>query len=137
MALSLDDAIFTKLSTTSGITGICGTRVYPQDLPQGVTLPAITYQLVSNPVEATHDESPGSSLSHPRVQITAWSTTHLGSVTLAAAIFSALHGFKGTVTSGQNSLQILGSLRVDKRASKEPVSGIYTRQQDFEIWYIE
>ena len=137
MAIDLEQALTYKLSNTAAIQTICGTRIYPQDLPPVVTLPAITYQLISAPIEATHDETAGASLVHPRYQINAWAGTAGGAAALAAAVHTALHGFKGIITSGANTFNIQSCLRVDKRSDKDTDTGLYWRSQDFMIWAIE
>ena len=137
MALDLDQALAYKLSNTAAIQTICGTRIYPLDLPATVTLPAMTYQLISAPISATMDEAAGASLAHPRYQIDGWAGSVSGATALAAAVHTALHGFKGIITSGSSSLTVQSCLRVDKRHNKDPETGLYWVSQDFMIWAIE
>ncbi len=47
----IEEAIVSKLMSESAITALIGQRLYPQVVPQDVTLPAIAYQRIdSNPV---------------------------------------------------------------------------------------
>jgi len=137
MALDLEQALTFKLKNTAAIQAICGTRVYPQTLPPTVTLPAISYQLVSAPIEATHDEIAGASLAHPVYQFDAWATTYQGAAALSAAVHTALHGYKGTIASGADSYVVQSVLRVAKRADRDADTGLYWRSQDYEIFGIE
>ena len=45
--MSLETGIYSVLTSDGTVSGLVGTRVYPDIMPQGVTYPAITYQRVS------------------------------------------------------------------------------------------
>ena len=45
---SIDAALRAKLAATSAVTALVSTRIYPDELPQGSTLPAIRYSLISD-----------------------------------------------------------------------------------------
>jgi len=68
-------------------------RVYPRRLPQGVTLPAITYALVSSGIE--YQSAGQSSLETPRYQLDCWGATYLAAKTLAEELKARLSGFRG------------------------------------------
>lgn len=72
-----------------------GGRIYPNALPQGVTLPACRYFRVSNPKDHTHSGS--SELRRPRFQIDCYASTYLAAVTLATQVESNLDGFRGAM----------------------------------------
>ena len=137
MTIDAEQALYGKLSTTAGITALCSTRIYPLDLPPSVTLPAVTYQIIDAPIEATHDEAAGSSLVYARHQITSWATTYAASVALAKQIHLALQGFKGIITVGADTFTIMSSLRAGKMPNKDPETGLYWISQDYIIWYTE
>lgn len=62
---------------------------HPLVLPQGTTLPAIRYQQIDNPLEATHDGP--TTLEHPRVQLTVHAKSHAEVERAAKALKLALH----------------------------------------------
>jgi hypothetical protein len=90
--------LFTFLATASTDAG---TRFYPRQLPQGVTLPACAYFKVSDPKDHTH--SGPSSLKQPRYQIDCFSMSYLDAVKLASQLEAALDGYKGTM--GDHTVQ--------------------------------
>jgi hypothetical protein len=75
-----------------------GARIYPVILPQSPTLPALTYQRVSEPRQLTHDGV--TALVESRYQVTAWAPTYDAAAALAAAVGDGLHGFTGTMGAG-------------------------------------
>lgn len=86
--MSLDAALYSKLTGTAGITAVIGTRMYPSIIPQGATLPAITYQRIST-VEFTSHDGP-SGLVRARYEIIAWAETNAAALSLAALVRIAL-----------------------------------------------
>jgi hypothetical protein len=51
-----------------GLRGATGLQVYPAPKPEGVTLPCLTYQVISDPMQ-DHNHSAGASIHMTRVQI--------------------------------------------------------------------
>jgi hypothetical protein len=64
-----------------GLAGVVSTRIYPLNLPQPPTYPAITYQRISN-----SGQDGTSTLKQSRWQIDCWASTYVGSQTVAAAV---------------------------------------------------
>lgn len=77
-------------------------RIYPLRLPATPTLPAITYQLVSEPQDPVQD---GPGMAEPRYRFKVWTDTYiaLGLVTDALAVrFNARHDgpFRSSLVDG-------------------------------------
>ena len=70
-----------------------GNRVYPKRLPQGVTLPAVTYLKVSPGI--VYHSAGQSSLEMPRYQFNCWGATYLQAKALADELKARLSGFQG------------------------------------------
>jgi hypothetical protein len=125
--------LFTYLSTAISV----GSRIYPQQLPQGATFPAIRYLMVSDPPE--HTQSGRSSLRHPRYQFDCFDQDldghdgYLGAKTLADGVMAALDGYKGAMgnTTCQAGFQENGQDNFD------PETGRHWVTVDFEIWHTE
>jgi len=132
-----DQALRAKLAATDGITALCSARIYPIDLPQDTTLPAVTYQIISAVIESIHDEAVTSGLAHVVYQVDAWAATYSAAVTLARQIHLALHTFRGAIALGTETFAVLICLRTAKRPNKDPEVGLYWISQDYEIWYRE
>jgi len=93
----IDAAIFTKLTTTAGITALVSSRVYPMRLPQGVTFPAISFDRVSTDVrDLTHNGT--NQTAQGTFQFSCFAEDPKTVKQVAAAVVSALHGWKGTVS---------------------------------------
>lgn len=89
----------TYLQTKSAVTDLIGTRMYPDVLPENVTLPACTYWTFSSePLTEVQADKTGVAMS--RVQIDCYATTRAGAVALADAIrLAPMQGHRGTVGS--------------------------------------
>lgn len=66
--MSIEALVYGRLTTYSGITAIASTRTYPMKLGQYPTLPAVTYQKISN-----SEQKGTSTLKDSRWQINCWS----------------------------------------------------------------
>jgi hypothetical protein len=135
MSIDIEQALTAKLINTAAISTLVSTRCHPLRLPDTAALPAIVYTEVSAPTYATHDESSSNALTRARYQIDAWATTYAGAVALGLAIWTALEGFSGIVTSGADTFTIQSCLRSDKRTNNDAETALYWVSQDFILFY--
>lgn len=91
---TLEEGIYSHLTAESTITDIVSTRIYPRQLPQNPTYPALTYRRVSTRTQHYHNA--GDSLPFPRYQFSCYAATYAGTKSLANALRAILDGFKGT-----------------------------------------
>lgn len=132
---TLDEGLYTYLSTFAGLTALVSTRVYAYKIPQGATLPAVTFQRISTARSLTHDTSgAGGDLSSPRFQFDAWATTYSSAKAIANQLRAALNGKKGTIATG---VSINAALVEDERPSYEPETNIYQISCDYFIWHVD
>jgi hypothetical protein len=82
--MSIEALVYGRLTTYSGITAIASTRTYPMRLPQNPTLPAISYQKISNT-----EQKGSSNLKDSRYQLNCWATTYAEAHSLAAQVKAA------------------------------------------------
>ena len=68
MSTTIEEVVFSRLTTFAGLAALIGTRAYPLVIPVDVTLPAIAYQTISSDPQKSHDGFTG--LTMTRVQIT-------------------------------------------------------------------
>lgn len=94
--MSLESTIVTLISNTA--TG-CGDRVYPEILPQGVTYPAIVYEVDDIDYGLTWDGD--NNYNEAIVRLTVASARRSELSTAIDAIRTALHGFIGTSYGGE------------------------------------
>jgi len=67
-------------------------------MPQNVTLPAVTYELISDPRGNTHQGPDGTV--EARYQVTAWSQSYQQAKTLSLQVKNALQGYRGPMGTG-------------------------------------
>lgn len=86
-----------KLRHTAAIAAIVSNRIYPVQLPQEFTLPAITYQLISN--QRIHAIDGPIGVAIPRVQIDCYADTYSEVKTLADKVRITFDGFRGSIAT--------------------------------------
>lgn len=137
----IDAACRSVLATNAAVTTLVGQRIYPDRLPAGATLPAISYSLIS---EVPDRYVPG--VRQARVQISCWSAPaeHHGirspaEVTaLAEAVISALSRTElqkeiGSWTVGSETYHVTGCRCTGSRRLFEHETDFYHVPCDFII----
>lgn len=81
------------------LSALIGERLYPLTLPQGATMPAMTYAVISGNTPGTHS---GPGLSRRRYQFDCWGTTYSSADAVATALSDAVSSKRGVI--GQASL---------------------------------
>lgn len=113
------------------VSGIIGTRIWPNKLPQGAELEAITYTRVSGVRLKTLKGLAG--LARPSFQIDCWAEKYTEVKTLANAVRAVLDGYQGTVNTIRiDRIQILNE--VD---DFNPELHLYRVIQDYEVFHAE
>lgn len=128
----LGDAGIAAAVTAAGVA-----RIFPTVLPQGITLPSI----VQNQITETTDYNirGPSTLGNVRIQIDCWSDTLDGSVVLGDLVNTRLSGFFGSISWGSNSppqsVLINGIFAETARDGYDSRAFLYSRRRDFVVWY--
>ena len=129
--MSLETAMRAYVLADAAIAAAVGQRMYPRGLPQGPTLPALTYLRVDT--RRGHDMDGPDGLPRPRVQVTAWAA-NVGAVTdLAALVRKRLDGYRGA----WGDVMIGSCLCVGERDLDDPETGRNAVAQDYMIQYQE
>lgn len=129
--MSIETALYAEMVADTGIAALVSTRVYPVQLPQSPTLPAITYQRISG--SRTYVMGQPSINANPRFQITSWGATYSSAQSVAAAIRALLDGFKGELGSDKHA----GVRLVNDYDISDPETGRYGIAADYIIWHQE
>jgi hypothetical protein len=90
--MSLEQDLYLYLTADADLAAIVSTRIYPVHLPEGTTLPALSYFMVDNPPDYSHDGI--TTLEHPRYQFDCWATSHVNVIALQDAVKAALNRFR-------------------------------------------
>lgn len=83
--MTIANLVYSKLSGDAGVSALVSARVYPVILPQAPTLPAVSYQRISNT-----EQNGTSSLRETRYQVDCWDDDFAGVQSLADAVKAAL-----------------------------------------------
>jgi Protein of unknown function (DUF3168) len=86
--MSVGSILYSRLTTYAGTSALLSDRVYPVNLPQAVTRPAVTYREVSSVFVEGKNR-----LYQKRLQISFWAASYDGAVALAAQGKAALRGY--------------------------------------------
>lgn len=122
-------AQLTYLRTISALTALVSTRIYPQTIPAGTSanptpMPCLTFQMVDEPVITTHNNE---QLFTARLQFDAWGGSYTSAHAVANALFTALHGYKGSM----GTVPVGSVFRLIKRDDSDPDVALNRVIQDF------
>ena len=107
----LDESLYSYLTNYASLTSLVSTRVYPFQVPNGVTFPCVTFQRIDTPRELTHDTSGiGNDLAHPRFQFDAWAETYASAKAINEQIRAALNGKTGMIGSQVETATVVGTI---------------------------
>ena len=128
--------IRTKTLADASISSSVGTRMYSDVLPQNVSLPAITYQVIDT---LAHQHLSGiADVAQARIQIDCYAATRSAANALADDVRLALQGQNHTATGSQCILDILmpsGEVHsIDEAESGSDIRR-YVTTQDFQVSY--
>jgi hypothetical protein len=122
-------AVRAVLITDTAVKALLVARVYPKMLPQAVTYPAATLELITDDPQNTLS-APGT-LKWARVRVNAWGLTYAAAEGLAKKIETALNFKKGSFAGTEiRSVDPQGL-----RDFYEPAVEAYYHSQDFAIYY--
>jgi len=127
-AAQLRQAVYARLTNSTALTALVGTRIYEGALPQSATLPAVTYSLASRPYG--HNLAGSDGTSQARVRLSAWSFTESGADQVGETIRGRYDGIAGTI----GSVVVTASLQEDEiDTPHEPRAG--TDQWIYEVGF--
>ena len=139
-AESIEAAIVAILEGDIGVTSLVDKRIYPLTVPQGVSMPAITYQQLNDNGIQTHggQETGANSFLNTRMQIDCWSDVYTEASALKKAVRLALVAFIGTVAGIKISNIILeNSTDLDRQVPGTDKLKRYSKSLDFIIVFNE
>jgi hypothetical protein len=134
----LEEGLLSYLSTYGGLVTLIDDRVFEFRMPQGVTLPCLTYQRISTARELTHDTSGATGdLASPRFQFDAWSETGKEAKLITDQVRAALNGKVGEIGAAPNAITIRAALVEDEVPEYYPEPKLYRSRSDYFIWHVE
>lgn len=131
--MAFEGDLVTYLRAHAGLAALVGTRIYPADLVQDVTYPAVVYQRVSG--IRLHVAS----FVRARYQFTCWAQTTASAhgydtaKAVGAQMVSALENYHGSFGTAHGFSQ----LESDFDGPTDPTAGLYSVVVDARIHYQE
>jgi hypothetical protein len=132
----IEAGLIDYLSNHPLVTSIVAGRVYPQMVPQGTALPAITVQRISSQRPYEYDGPSG--LVGARIQVSSNALTYQDAKTSDDYVRQSLAGYVGYL--GQFKAQAV--IQEDSRDDFSPpihadATGAHRIMSDYTIWYLE
>lgn len=111
------------------------THIYAVKLPQNVKRDAISYQEISG--QGDHHNEGASGLVQVRMQISSWSKTPAGAHALFLAVKEAIDGYRGSMGSGAEEVDVQGVFIDSWRDLYDDGSELFGKVADYFIHYGE
>lgn len=129
--MTIETALFTRLSGYAGLSALVSARIYPKRAPQNATLPCLVYERVSaTRVPALNSDT---DIVEARFQITVVASTYSSILSVSTQVRSALQRYRGTVSGIViDDIQIVNDTDI-----YDPAVEFYQRAIDFEITHRE
>lgn len=131
--MDIYDAIVAKLKATAALTALVGTRIYPDEVPQGKLYPAVFYMTVSDVKD--HFITEISSLEAPNIQLTTYADAKDDAAAVAEEIKTAINGYQGTLSGITIQCIKLINEMPSMYKSADGTTKIYTHDLEFEVWH--
>lgn len=128
----IGEVIFSKLSAHAGLSALVGTRISPQPLAQRPTLPAVTFQKISNAFGSDRGDSGKATIERPRYQFDCYGATYSSAHSVAQQLREAL----AAIAQASNPRVDVAYLQ-DELDYYEPETGRYRVIVDAFIWHEE
>ncbi len=129
--MSIEAALYSKLTGDAGVAALVGNRVYPMHMPQAGTLPALVYERISTVRNYAHNgqQSPTT----VRMQVDSIATTLATARSCADAVLAALSGYVGTV----GTVDVRSCFADNEINLPDEETGLARVIQDFLITFME
>lgn len=114
-----------------GVSALVSSRIYPIELPQSPTFPAITLQIVAG--ESVYSSSGLSNLENSLVQVDCWARTYAD----ADALFEAVRKACATYSGNVSGVDVQGIFLEQKRDLYDSEAKLNRRSADFSVWMYE
>ena len=132
-------AIYRLLADDPTVNGLCGGRIYPVQLKQGVRDPSIVYHRITGLFD--YQMSGPSGLVQNLIQIDSVATGNDAASNLANAAHDRLTGFRGEVItvsgSPQEIVTVHGIFQTSDRDVFDTVTQMFAVQRDYQVWFWE
>ena len=131
--MEIEQAFTAHLLAYVGLKALIDAKLFPEELPQGTVLPAVSYIKISDVKDRTL--SGQSKLERPMFQFTAFGTTKASARAVSNQIKLALCDFTGQMGGIAIQLIALENELPDLETSSDGTLKVYTESLEFQINY--
>ena len=133
--MDLEQALYSALTTPgTDLHDQIKSRLYPDSLPQSVTLPAVVYQRISTTFYHAFGHQPAAQ--RPRIQFDVYSTSKATVMAAAWALQARLRGLSGEIGPEGDQIEIATPLEQDMQTHYEQDTGYYRGRLDAMIFNV-
>lgn len=139
--MSFESALYNHLAADSGIAAIVSTRIYQEVAPTNVTMPYITWQIISD--VPTGHLGAESGIARKVVQIDLFASTDIACNALEDEVRKSIDGLSlATMGAGGETIYLrscrkLGSFQRMIPPSDGSQNRIYRRMAEYSFWHTE
>ena len=139
--MSIQDDLYTKIKSVSGITALIGsgdnTRFYPLIAPNSAYLPYVTFQRISS--EHLHHQTASAGLAHALFQFDIYAATGPSADAIAQAFRAGFDGLTTATWTSTAVKRVLLENQLDLYEAPEDGSekGVHRIMMSFDIWFAE
>ena len=133
--MELEEALSAYLLDYPGLIPLIGDKLYPDELPQGVNLPAVIYSKVSDVKE--HTLVGQNQLEKPMIEFSAFAGSKKVARAVANQLKLALCDFQGVLSGIEIQYIRLENELSNLERSSDGTHKIYTELLEFEINYLK
>lgn len=129
--MEIYEALTTYLLTQTGLTALIGNRIYPDEAPEGETLPYVVYINISDVKD--HLFTGQQTLERPVYQYTVYAADKDAASDVAEQIKAALSEYSGTMSG--ITVQYIGLM--NELPSRDRELKIYYHDLEYEVFFIK
>lgn len=133
--MELEEALTSYLLDFAELTALIVDKLYPDELPQGIKLPAVNYSKISDVKE--HTLVGQNRLERPMLQFTAFASTKTSARAIANQLKAALCDFQGMMSGIEVQYIRLENELSSLERTPDGTLKIYTEILEFEINYVK
>jgi hypothetical protein len=129
----IEEVLVAYILAQSGITGLIDRRLYPEEIPQGTTLPAVVYIKVSD--VKLHTLTQQNKLEQPTFQFTALSFSKAEGRSIVNQFKTALIDFVGTMGGIviQKIELVFEDSTLETNNYTDPITTVYVDSLEFRV----
>ena len=133
MAITIEDGIYTEVTSNTAVAAFINTRLYANNMPQNSIYPAITYERIAG--MKVHTQGQDSGVAETLYQFTIYSEQFDEAVNIREALRPVLQDFSGDI--GSKGVTVLAVLMDDGGEGYDSSVEKYYQRLDFEIIHLE